>query len=95
MTQVALARIYEAQSLLRCDTGERADAAFALAAALDVFAERGMRTLVGHGPDGAQPRETARLARRMPDQAAATSPVVRRMRQKRMVRSAVSLGNSL
>ena len=45
VTQVALARIYEAQSLLRRDTGERADAAFALAAALDVFAERGMRTL--------------------------------------------------
>ena len=45
VTQVALARIYEAQSLLRRDTGERADAAFALAAALDVFAERGMRSL--------------------------------------------------
>ena len=45
VTQVALARIYEAQSGLRRDTGERADAAFALAAALDVFAERGMRSL--------------------------------------------------
>ncbi len=45
VTQVALARIYEAQSMLRRDTGERAYAAFALAAALDVFAERGMRSL--------------------------------------------------
>ena len=45
VTQVALARIYEAQSHLRRDTGERADAAFALAAALDVFAEHGMRSL--------------------------------------------------
>jgi tetratricopeptide (TPR) repeat protein len=45
VTQVALARIYEAQSLLRRDTGERADAAFALAAALEVFTERGMRSL--------------------------------------------------
>jgi len=45
VTQVALARIYEAQATLRPDTGERADAAFALASALDVFAERGLRTL--------------------------------------------------
>ncbi len=45
VTQVALARIYEAQSALRPDTGERADAAFALASALDVFSERGLRTL--------------------------------------------------
>ncbi len=45
VTQVALARIYEAQSGLRADTGERADAAFALAAALEVFTERGMRSL--------------------------------------------------
>lgn len=45
VTQVALARIYEAQSGLRPDTGERADAAFALASALDVFGERGLRTL--------------------------------------------------
>jgi tetratricopeptide (TPR) repeat protein len=45
VTQVALARIYEAQSALRPDTGERADAAFALASALDVFTERGLRTL--------------------------------------------------
>ena len=45
VTQVALARIYEAQSALRPDTGERADAAFALTSALDVFSERGLRTL--------------------------------------------------
>ena len=45
VTQVALARIYEAQSALRPDTGERADAAFALASAIDVFSERGLRTL--------------------------------------------------
>jgi hypothetical protein len=30
---------------LRGDTGERADAAFALASALEVFAERGLRSL--------------------------------------------------
>lgn len=45
VTQVALARIYEAQASLRPDTGERADAAFALASALDVFTERGLRAL--------------------------------------------------
>ena len=45
VTQVALARIYEAEAELRGDTGERADAAFALASALDVFAERGLRSL--------------------------------------------------
>jgi len=45
VTQVAMARIYEAQSALRPDTGERSDAAFALASALDVFRERGLRTL--------------------------------------------------
>lgn len=45
VTQVALARIYEAEARLRPDTGERADAAFALTAALEVFTERGMRTL--------------------------------------------------
>jgi tetratricopeptide (TPR) repeat protein len=45
VTQVALARIYEAEASLRPDTGERADAAFALASALEVFSERGMRTL--------------------------------------------------
>lgn len=45
VTQVALARIYEAQATLRPDTGERADATFALASALDVFAERGLRSL--------------------------------------------------
>ena len=38
VTQVALARIYEAEADLRGDTGERADAAFALASALEVFA---------------------------------------------------------
>jgi tetratricopeptide (TPR) repeat protein len=45
VTQLALARIYEAQSALRPDTGERSDAAFALTAVLDVFSERGLRTL--------------------------------------------------
>ena len=45
VTQVALARIYEAEADLRGDTGERADAAFALASALEVFAERGLRSL--------------------------------------------------
>ncbi len=45
MTQVALARVYEAQASLRPDTGERADAAFALASALDIFTERGLRAL--------------------------------------------------
>jgi hypothetical protein len=45
VTQVALARIYEAEADLRGDTGERADAAFALASALEVFAERGLRAL--------------------------------------------------
>ncbi len=45
VTQVALARIYEAQATLRPDTGERADAAFALASALDVFTEHGLRSL--------------------------------------------------
>ncbi len=45
VTQVALARIYEAEAELRGDTGERADAAFALASALEVFAERGLRSL--------------------------------------------------
>ncbi len=45
VTQVALARIYEAQSGLRPDTGERADAAFALASALEIFTEQGMRSL--------------------------------------------------
>jgi hypothetical protein len=45
VTQVALARIYEAEADLRGDKGERADAAFALASALEVFAERGLRSL--------------------------------------------------
>jgi tetratricopeptide (TPR) repeat protein len=45
VTQVALARIYEAEADLRGDTGERADAAFALASALEVFSERGLRSL--------------------------------------------------
>jgi tetratricopeptide (TPR) repeat protein len=45
VTQVALARIYEAEAELRGDTGERADAAFALTAALDVFSEHGLRSL--------------------------------------------------
>jgi tetratricopeptide (TPR) repeat protein len=45
VTQVALARIYEAEAELRGDTGERADAAFALASALEIFAEKGLRSL--------------------------------------------------
>jgi len=45
VTQLALARIYEAEADLRGDSGERADAAFALASALDVFAEKGLRSL--------------------------------------------------
>lgn len=45
VTQVALARIYEAEAEIRGDTGERADAAFALASALEVFAEYGLRSL--------------------------------------------------
>ena len=45
VTQVALARIYEAEADLRGDTGERADAAFALTSALEVFAEKGLRSL--------------------------------------------------
>jgi tetratricopeptide (TPR) repeat protein len=45
VTQVALARIYEAEADLRGDAGERADAAFALTSALEVFAERGLRSL--------------------------------------------------
>ena len=45
VTQVALARVYEARADIRGDAGERADAAFALASALDVFSERGLRSL--------------------------------------------------
>ena len=45
VTQVALARIYEAEADLRGDTGERADAAFAPTSALEVFAEKGLRSL--------------------------------------------------
>ncbi len=45
VTQVSLARIYEARADLAGDYGDRADAAFALAQALEVFAEHGMRSL--------------------------------------------------
>ncbi len=45
VTQVALARIYEVEADLRGDRGERRDAAFALASALEVFAEHGLRSL--------------------------------------------------
>lgn len=45
VTQVALARVYEGQAELRGDLGERADAAVALSAALEVFAERGLKSL--------------------------------------------------
>jgi hypothetical protein len=43
--QVALARIYLARADLMGDAGERADAAFALAEALEVFTEHGQPTL--------------------------------------------------
>ena len=43
--QISLARIYESRAELLGDCGERADAAFALAEALDVFAERGLKSL--------------------------------------------------
>lgn len=45
VVQVGLARVYEAQAELRGDLGERADAAVALNAALEVFAERGLKSL--------------------------------------------------
>lgn len=45
VVQVGLARVYEAQADLRGDLGERADAAVALNAALDVFTERGLKSL--------------------------------------------------
>ena len=45
ITQVALARLYEARADLLGDSGERADAAFALTEALDVFAEKGLKSL--------------------------------------------------
>ena len=45
VVQVALARIYEARADLAGDTSGIVDAAFALSEALDVFRERGLRTL--------------------------------------------------
>ena len=45
VVQVALARIYRARADLRGDSGERADAAFALTEATEVFTEHGQRSL--------------------------------------------------
>ncbi|MHB8286293.1 MAG: hypothetical protein ACYDD1_16690 [Caulobacteraceae bacterium] len=45
VVQISLARIYESRADLLGDTGERANAAFALTEALEVFAERGLRSL--------------------------------------------------
>ncbi len=45
VTQVALARIYEVRADLSNGPGERANAAYALTEALEVFAERGLKTL--------------------------------------------------
>ncbi len=45
VTQVALARVYEARADICGDAGERAGAAFALTSALEVFSERGHRSL--------------------------------------------------
>lgn len=47
VVQVALARVYEARASLVGDHGECADAAVALAAALEVFNERGFASLAG------------------------------------------------
>jgi hypothetical protein len=45
VTQVALARIYEVRADLSDAHGERAKAAYALTEALDVFADRGLKSL--------------------------------------------------
>ncbi|MGC1302751.1 MAG: hypothetical protein WA840_10290, partial [Caulobacteraceae bacterium] len=45
VVQIGLARIYEARADLTGSNGEIPDAAFALSEALDVFAERGLRSL--------------------------------------------------
>jgi len=45
VTQVALARIYEVRAELSDAPGERAKAAYALTEALDVFADRGLKSL--------------------------------------------------
>jgi hypothetical protein len=45
LTQVALARIYEVRADLAQQPGERSKAAYALIEALDVFAERGLKSL--------------------------------------------------
>src|SRR5579875_33204 len=45
VVQVALARLYQARADLIGDAGERADAAFALTEALEVFSEHGQRSL--------------------------------------------------
>ena len=47
VVQMALARIYQARADLQGDKGERADAAFALTEAVEVFTEHGQRTLTG------------------------------------------------
>ena len=45
IVQVALARIYQARTDLQGDSGELADAAFALTEALEVFSDHGQRSL--------------------------------------------------
>jgi len=45
VTQVALARIYEVRADLSDASGDRSKAAYALTEALDVFAERGLKSL--------------------------------------------------
>jgi hypothetical protein len=45
VTQVALARIYEVRADLADAPGERSKAAYALTEALDVFADRGLKSL--------------------------------------------------
>jgi len=45
VVQISLARIYEARADLSGDKGERANAAFALTEALEIFSERGLKSL--------------------------------------------------
>jgi tetratricopeptide (TPR) repeat protein len=45
VVQISLARIYEARAELLGDTGQRANAAFALTEALEVFSDRGLKSL--------------------------------------------------
>jgi hypothetical protein len=63
LTQVALARIYEVRADLSDRPGERANAAFALTEALEVFSDRGLKTL----SDVAQTALERVLSRRIPN----------------------------